>query len=48
LFTSEAFPKLYNWSQEFNNHPIVKEKLPPRETLLAFYKARYESLAASK
>ncbi|GAU41828.1 hypothetical protein TSUD_177390 [Trifolium subterraneum] len=38
LFNFEKFPKLYNWSQDFNNHPIVKEKLPTRETLLAFYK----------
>ncbi|XP_058736983.1 probable glutathione S-transferase [Vicia villosa] len=48
LFTSEKFPKLYKWSEDFNNHPIVKEQLPPRETLLAFFKARFESLAASK
>jgi len=48
LFTSEEFPKLYNWSQEFNNHPIVKERLPPRETLLTFYKARYEDHFGSK
>ncbi|WJX76511.1 putative glutathione S-transferase [Trifolium repens] len=48
LFTSEKFPKLYKWSQDFNNHPIVKQKLPPKETLLAFYKARLENLVASK
>ncbi|WJX76513.1 putative glutathione S-transferase [Trifolium repens] len=43
LLNNEKFPKLYKWSQDFNNHPIVKEKLPPRETLLAFYKARFAS-----
>jgi len=49
LFTAEKFPKLYNWSQEFLDHPIVKETLPPREPLFAFFKGRYESLlAASK
>lgn len=48
LFTSHKFPKLYNWSQDFNNHSIVKETLPPRETLLAFYKGVYESVNASK
>ncbi|XP_061366897.1 probable glutathione S-transferase [Gastrolobium bilobum] len=48
LFTSDKFPKLYKWSQEFSNHPVVKESLPPREPLFAFFKARYESLAASK
>jgi len=49
LFTDEKFPKLYNWSQEFLNHPVVNESLPPREPLFAFFKARYEGLlAASK
>ncbi|CAL5192200.1 unnamed protein product [Lathyrus oleraceus] len=48
LFTSDKFPKLYKWSEDFNNHPIVKEQLPQRETLLAFFKARFESLVASK
>ncbi|XP_061370752.1 probable glutathione S-transferase [Gastrolobium bilobum] len=48
LFTNEKFPKLYRWSQEFINDPVVKESLPPRELLFAFFKARYESLVASK
>ncbi|KAK7256814.1 hypothetical protein RIF29_30326 [Crotalaria pallida] len=48
LFTSEKFPKLYNWSQEFINHPVVKESLPPREPLLGFFKGLRENLAASK
>ncbi|TKY65948.1 glutathione S-transferase [Spatholobus suberectus] len=48
LFTREKFPKLYKGSQEFMNHPVVKEVLPPRDPLFAFFKARYESLAASK
>ncbi|CAJ1801820.1 unnamed protein product [Sphenostylis stenocarpa] len=48
LFTSEKFPNLYKWSQEFINHPVVKEVLPPREPLFTFFKARYETLTASK
>ncbi|GAU41836.1 hypothetical protein TSUD_177470 [Trifolium subterraneum] len=49
LFTDEKFPKLYNWSQEFLNHPVVKQNLPPRDPLFAFFKARYDGLlAASK
>ncbi|GAU41833.1 hypothetical protein TSUD_177440 [Trifolium subterraneum] len=48
LFTIEKFPKLYKWSHDFTNHQIVKEKLPNRETQLAFFKARYESLVASQ
>ncbi|WJX76529.1 putative glutathione S-transferase, variant 2 [Trifolium repens] len=46
--TVEKFPKLYNWSQEFLNHPIVKENIPPRDPLFASYKAYYDSLIASK
>nr|AFK44026.1 unknown [Lotus japonicus] len=48
LFTAEKFPKLYDWSQDFLNHPVVKESLPPRDPLFAFFKGRYESLTASK
>nr|ALZ41813.1 glutathione s-transferase 3 [Cicer arietinum] len=48
LFTHEKFPKLYKWSQDFTNHPIVKETLPSRETLLPYFKARYETFLASK
>ncbi|CAI8612731.1 unnamed protein product [Vicia faba] len=44
LFTAEKFPKLYQWSQEFLNHPVVKKSLPPREPLFAIFKGRYESL----
>ncbi|TKY65946.1 glutathione S-transferase [Spatholobus suberectus] len=48
LFTSEKFPKLYKWSQEFINHPVVKESLPPRDPVFGSFKGRYESLTASK
>ncbi|XP_004492380.3 probable glutathione S-transferase [Cicer arietinum] len=48
LFPAEKYPKLYKWSQEFLNHPIVKENVPPRDLLFAYFKARYESLIASK
>ncbi|KAK7373821.1 hypothetical protein VNO80_07241 [Phaseolus coccineus] len=48
LLTSEKFPNLYKWSQEFVSHPIVKESLPPRDPVFGFFKGRYESLFASK
>jgi len=48
LLTSDKFPNLYKWSQEFVNHPIVKESLPPRDPVFAFFKGWYESLFASK
>ncbi|XP_057416534.1 probable glutathione S-transferase [Lotus japonicus] len=44
LFTAENFPKLYIWSQEILNHPVVKECLPPKEPLFAMCKAHYESI----
>jgi len=39
LLTLEKFPKLYKWSQEFVNHPVIKGGLPPRDELFAFFKA---------
>ncbi|WVZ07887.1 hypothetical protein V8G54_021233, partial [Vigna mungo] len=48
LLTSEKFPNLYRWSQEFMNHPIVKECLPPRDPVFALFKGRYEGRFASK
>ncbi|MED6139352.1 putative glutathione S-transferase [Stylosanthes scabra] len=39
LLTIEKFPKLYKWSQEYINHPVIKEGLPPRDELFAFFKA---------
>lgn len=47
LFTAELFPKLYKWSQEFLNHPTVKEIMPPRDPLFAFFKGVYEKLHSS-
>jgi glutathione S-transferase len=48
VFTNEKYPKLYKWSQDLTNYQVVKEKLPNRETLLSYFRARYESLVASK
>ncbi|XP_020226479.1 probable glutathione S-transferase [Cajanus cajan] len=49
LLTSDKFPKLHKWGQEFTNHPVVKKTLPQREKVVGFFKARYASIiAASK
>ncbi|TKY63360.1 glutathione S-transferase [Spatholobus suberectus] len=48
LLSCEKFPKLHKWGQEFTNHPVVKENLPPRDKLVGFFKARYASITASK
>ncbi|GAU41843.1 hypothetical protein TSUD_177540 [Trifolium subterraneum] len=47
LFNNEKYPKLYNWSQEFLNHPVVKENLPPRDPIFAFFKGLYDNLVAA-
>ncbi|WJX49165.1 putative glutathione S-transferase [Trifolium repens] len=47
LLTSDKFPKLHKWSQEFINHPIVKENLPPKQGLLGFFKSRYAAISAA-
>ncbi|XP_047153518.1 probable glutathione S-transferase [Vigna umbellata] len=48
LFSSEKFPRLYKWSQDFHNHPLVNEVLPPKDQLFAYFKARAQSLAAKR
>ncbi|KAI4354586.1 hypothetical protein L6164_003436 [Bauhinia variegata] len=47
LLSNEKFPKLYAWSQEFVNHPVVKENLPPKDRLSGFFRARYASITAN-
>ncbi|KAF8017233.1 hypothetical protein BT93_H2428 [Corymbia citriodora subsp. variegata] len=42
LLTPDKFPLLCKWCYDFQNFPIVKENLPPREQLFAFFKARLE------
>ncbi|MED6179955.1 putative glutathione S-transferase [Stylosanthes scabra] len=44
LLTVHKFPNLHKWTQEFTNHSVVKENLPPSDKLLGFFKARYASL----
>ena len=39
LLTIEKFPKLYKSSQEFINHHVINEALPPTNELFAFFKA---------
>ena len=40
ILTDEKFPNICQWSQEFVNHPVIKQGLPPRDKLFAFFKAR--------
>ncbi|XVF76719.1 hypothetical protein PTKIN_Ptkin13bG0289100 [Pterospermum kingtungense] len=41
FFSAEKFPQLFKWTDEFVSHSIVKESMPPRNKLLAFFKARF-------
>ncbi|XP_022767617.1 glutathione S-transferase U8-like [Durio zibethinus] len=40
LLSAEKFPELFKWTDEFVSCSVVKESLPPKDKLLAFYKAR--------
>ncbi|KAL4348070.1 hypothetical protein GQ457_17G007080 [Hibiscus cannabinus] len=41
LLSAEKFPHLFKWSDEFVNCSVVNETLPPRDKLLAMFKARF-------
>lgn len=47
LLTSDKFPKLHNWGQEFTNHPVVKENPPPKDRLLGFFKSRFAAITTA-
>ncbi|KAL8094232.1 putative glutathione S-transferase [Apium graveolens] len=47
MFTKEKHPKLYKWSEEYMNCSIIKETLPPRADLLAFWQSRLQPSATS-
>uniref|UniRef100_A0A803Q4C8 glutathione transferase n=1 Tax=Cannabis sativa TaxID=3483 RepID=A0A803Q4C8_CANSA len=34
----ESFPKLHSWIQNFKQHPIINQNLPPRDKLLLHFK----------
>ncbi|KAF4367255.1 hypothetical protein G4B88_026762 [Cannabis sativa] len=41
----ESFPKLHSWIQNFKQHPIINQNLPPRDKLLLHFKAEYSDSA---
>ena len=41
ILTREKLPKLCEWSDEFVNHVVIKENLPPRDKLIAFFRTRF-------
>ena len=48
VLTKEKFPKLCQWIDEFINCSIIKENLPPRDKLKAYFQTRHQSALANK
>ncbi|KGN63854.1 probable glutathione S-transferase [Cucumis sativus] len=51
VFDRERVPSLHEWAQNFIHVPVIKESLPPRETLVNYFKGSLSyvrSLAANK
>ncbi|XP_030473202.1 glutathione S-transferase U8-like [Syzygium oleosum] len=46
VLTEDDFPLLCKWAEEFQNCPAVKENLPPRDKLLAFFKVQAEMITS--
>ncbi|GKA51775.1 probable glutathione S-transferase [Tanacetum coccineum] len=39
--TKEKFPKIHEWADNYINCQVVKEILPPRERMLAYFRKRF-------
>ncbi|CAN6992218.1 hypothetical protein BRARA_A03577 [Brassica rapa] len=48
IMTAERFPKLQRWSQNFVRNNIIKEVLPPKEKLMALFKAQFGNNASNE
>ncbi|XP_020085956.1 probable glutathione S-transferase [Ananas comosus] len=48
LINEEKHPNLCRWVEDYVNYPAVKEFLPARERLLAFFTAKKEAIMATK
>lgn len=44
---ADSFPRLHAWIKNFREIPAIKENLPDRNALLAYFKRRRESLISS-
>ncbi|THG10277.1 probable glutathione S-transferase [Camellia sinensis] len=48
LLTDEKFPILCKWKHAYVNCRVIKENLPPKEKLLAFFRARQQPASGPK
>ncbi|KAG8374359.1 hypothetical protein BUALT_Bualt11G0123700 [Buddleja alternifolia] len=46
--TEDNFPNLNKWMDEYTNSSFVKENLPPKDKLVAVFKARIQALTETK
>ncbi|CAA7033612.1 unnamed protein product [Microthlaspi erraticum] len=47
FMTADKFPKLQRWSEDFVGNDIIKEVLPPKQKLVALFKAQFGNAASS-
>ncbi|EEF44317.1 probable glutathione S-transferase [Ricinus communis] len=47
VLESQKFPRLHAWTENFKEAPIIKENLPDRDQMTAFFKRRREMILAS-
>ncbi|KAM7266861.1 hypothetical protein ACFE04_009027 [Oxalis oulophora] len=43
ILTKDKFPVLFQWTDEFVNHIVVQETLPPKEKLVAYFQVLFGS-----
>nr|DAD20138.1 TPA_asm: hypothetical protein HUJ06_021601 [Nelumbo nucifera] len=47
LLEAQSFPRLYEWTQNFKEVPVIKDNLPDPEKMLVFFKRLREKFLAS-
>lgn len=45
ILEPQKFPAITSWTYHFLNHPVIKNCLPPRDKMLAYFHGRREKLA---
>ncbi|KAH7842353.1 hypothetical protein Vadar_004308 [Vaccinium darrowii] len=41
------FPSITAWMENIRNHPVIKDKLPPRDKMVAYFQGRKKEIGAS-
>ncbi|XP_030521384.1 probable glutathione S-transferase [Rhodamnia argentea] len=44
VLTEDKFPVLCKWAEEFRNCPVIKENLPPRDRMVAYFRDQRETI----